>query len=485
MRFVSVPFSPVFKTGFLTAVVFGAITQIACTATADGPAPLGRDAMIRLGWTQWQHWTENTPPKGGTDLLDGLANVGVNVFADWGPNETMGLHARKLGIRYYGVAASPRLRGPTQQHKVRLAVDKYGMTCPEQFAKYVAEGGDPNKSWGFYGEGGPAYIPCPLAPLPWKQGFFDGLLAGAKAGWLTGFAFDVEPYGAYKFDKPTDMLCYCDHCFALYRGTKAQVPDLPRKERFQWLEDKRLLVDYLTLLREHRSAMFKELAKPVREINPQFGFAVYPDFKVGEVRADWGLQSIAYGLHTEKAPFLVVDATPYWEDHLRPWWEQRHNAYRKAGFKHVLGSWDAMMSSYPYMDVGAEQANYEFAMGSDGFWRWGERTFNPMDWRMFAQVNQRLRQREAKMGDFLLRGEFVYPFATVIEDTGDTHLERAIVAWTYRDGKRYLTRVTNGNVDFPVQVRVRFPRVEAKGLYRLVERAGGVFRNPAADLGDS
>lgn len=454
---------------FLAAASFAAIINIASMATADGPAPLGQDAMIRLGWTQWQHWTDDTPPKGGTDLLDGLANVGVNVFADWGPNKKMGLHARKLGIRYYGVQASVNVRGPAAANKIRLAVDKWGLTCPEQFEKKKAAGGDVTSGWNDYGEGSPAYIPCPLEPLPWQEAFFGNvILRGAKEGWLDGYAFDIEPYGAYKFDQPTDTLCYCDHCFAMYQDTQAQVPDLPRNKRFEYLVDKRLIVEYLTLLRQHRINMFKKLVEPIWKINPQFGFAVYPDFKVAEVRADWGLQSVAYGLHSEQAPFLVVDATPYWEDHLRPWWEQRHNAYRKAGFKHVLGSWDAMMASYSYMDVGAEQANYEFAMGSDGYWRWGERTFNPLDWRMFAQVNQRLRQREAKMGDFLLRGQLVHPFATVIEDTGDTHLERAIVANTYKDGKRYLTRVSNGNVDWPVQVRVRFPRVP-QGRWRLVD----------------
>ena len=149
-------------------------------ATQAGRAPLGWDEKIRLGWTQWHHWTDKTVPKAGTDLLDGLAGVGVNVFADWTPNAGKGRHARGLGIVYMGIQASVQLRGPTHEHNVRLAVDRYGLTCPEQFEIFVAEGGDPNAGWNKYGEGGPAYIPCPLEPLPWKHAFFDLCLKGAQ-----------------------------------------------------------------------------------------------------------------------------------------------------------------------------------------------------------------------------------------------------------------------------------------------------------------
>ena len=437
-------------------------------------APLGWDEKIRLGWTQWHHWNDKTAPKAGTDLLDGLARVGVNVFADWTPNEAMGHHARKLGMVYMGVAASAKVRGPTKEHNVRLAVDRYGLTCPDQFKIFVGEGGDPNAGWNKYGEGGPAYVPCPLEPLPWKVAFFDGILDSAKGGWLDGYSFDVEPYGAYNFDQPNDMLCYCDHCWKLYQDQEG-TPDLPRKQRFGWLEEKRLVAEYLTLLRKRRIEMFRELGRPVREINPNFVFAMYPDFKVDEIRSDWGMQGIAYGLHSDIAPFLVVDATPYWEDNTRPYWEQRHDAYRQAGFRHVLGSWDASQHAYAYSDVGSEQMNYEYAMAADGFWRWGERVFHPMDWRTFANIDRRLKEKESKLGDFLMRGAVVYHFVTVVEETGATRLERAIGAETLRHDDRHLIRFWNGNTDFPCEVRLRFPRFKGQdGRWRLIEPMSGM-----------
>ena len=109
------------KTILVVTLIAGAMNLLSCSSGPQGPAPMGRDAKIRLGWTQWHHWTDKSAPKAGTDLLDGLANVGVNVFADWGPNEKMGLHARKLGIRYYGIGATASLRGPAQAAKNRLA----------------------------------------------------------------------------------------------------------------------------------------------------------------------------------------------------------------------------------------------------------------------------------------------------------------------------------------------------------------------------
>lgn len=116
--------------------------SLASPSMAQSQTPLGHDAKIRLGWTQWWHWNDETVPTRGTPLLDALANVGFNVFADWSPNEEMGRHARRLGIRYYGVVATAKLRGPAEQQKCRLAVDRYGLTCPEQFEKFKAAGGD-------------------------------------------------------------------------------------------------------------------------------------------------------------------------------------------------------------------------------------------------------------------------------------------------------------------------------------------------------
>lgn len=454
------------------AAAFVLAAAFAPAAGAGEPAgelpPLGSQAKIRLAWTQWQHFGDRTAPGGDQPLLEGLANIGVNVFVDSGADEARAKLARRLGIRYYVMRPTGAVHEAASKLKARLAVDRHGLTCPEQFKAYKDAGGNVDEPWGKYGEHQPAYVPCPMEPGPWGE-ILEMVLKGAAAGWLDGLSLDAEPYGVGAFDQFGDMLCYCDDCFGKYLERRAVAEKVAPRDRYGWLDRKGLLDDYLAWQRERLASMLKRLTEPVRAVRPSFGFAMYPDFKVTELRGDWRLQGIAMGLHDAKAPFLVIDATPYWEDHTRPWWESGHAAYRKLGYRHVLGSWDPMADRYPWYDVDSVQAQYEFAMGSDGFWRWGERAFHPHDWRILATVDLRLRQVESKVGDSILRGEPVDHFVTLVEETGDPWLERALIARTFRRDERYLTIVDNANADWPVRLRVRFPRPAGAGPWRLLD----------------
>ena len=121
-----------------------------------------------------------------------------------------------------------------------------------------------------------------------------------------------------------------------------------------------------------------------------------------------------------EAPFICVDATPYWEDPTRNWWDGMHLAYRKLGIRHVMGSWDAgIMGQHNESHLGAAELMYEQAMATDGFWRWGEREFNTDDWRSFAMVNQKLRRVENRIGDFHFDCKDVKQFVTLVEQTGN------------------------------------------------------------------
>ncbi len=455
---------------YLPAPVFAWILVGGWLAGGSGGAraqedlpPLGHNEKIRLGWTQWQ-WFQDYER-----LIDNLQIVGTNVFADWSPSPDRGRYAKRHGMRYYAVIASAKMRGPAESQKARLAVDRFGLTCPEQFEAYKAGGGDVAQPWGKYGEHTPAYVPCPLEPGPWQATMFDLALRGATAGWLDGISLDMEPYGAYAFDHNGETLCYCDDCFAQYAAAKKIKPSLERPQRHGWLNDKNLLDDYLRFTRQRQIDMFRQLAEPVWKIRPAFGFGMYPDFSVEDLRADWKLQGIALGLHRPRSPFLVVNSTPYWEDFKRPWWEIPHESYRKLGFKHVLGSWDMMMGGYPFYVVDNVQTNYEFAMASDGYWRWGEREFLPQDWRSFAAVNRRLRQVESRLGDFILRGEVESHFVTLVEETGNPWIERMLLTRTFKQGHRYLTRVNNGHADWPAKIRLRFPRPPMDGAWELTD----------------
>ena len=227
--------------------------------------------------------------------------------------------------------------------------------------------------------------------------------------------------------------------------------------------------------------MFRAMAADLRAVKPGFAFSAYPDFTVEDVRTDWRLQAMAVGLNSPDAPFIVVNSTPYWENPTRPWWDSAAEAYRRMGIRHVMGSWDAgIMGTHNESHVGAAELMYELAMASDGFWRWGERQYDTDDWRSFAMVNQRLRRVESRLGDFLFGGDAAPHFVTLVEQTGNPLLERALVSRTWEREGRYLVRIFNGNTDWPIHVRAKFPRVGQPGPWRVRDPVHDVDYVPAA-----
>ena len=444
---------------------------LAAHADAELP-PLGSREKIRYFWCQWHHF--DIPSE---ELIANVARVGGSVFADWGFSAERANLSHKHGMRYFSTWATAQLRGPVTSHNLRQAVDKFGYTCKEQFDLH--KGQKMVHAWGDYGDNNkPAYVPCPLEHRVWEIGLIKPMIQHAKAGLLDGLNLDLEPYGAYSFDKTGEMLCYCDDCFSKYLAHKQLKDEVARTERYGWLEQRGELDAYLDLLRVRSVKMFKDLAAQMRAVHPTFVFSAYPDFVVEDLRADWRLQGLAVGLHSPQAPFIVVNSTPYWEDPSRPWWDGPHTAYRKLGIKHVMGSWAAgLMGHHKESHVGAAELMYELAMYSDGFWRWGERHYGTDDWRSFAMVNQRLRQVESKVGDYLFKGEPVDHFVTIVEQTGNPLLERSLISWAWKHKKRYLVRLFNGDPDFPIHVRVRFGRIKS-GTWRIEDPMSGMAYTP-------
>ena len=191
--------------------------------------------------------------------MSNLQEVGATVFADWGCREQRARAARENGIHYFCGVATAKLRGPAQQHKTRLAVDKTGKTCPQRFEAYVAAGGDPKKPWGAWGEEKGAYVPCPLDRRPWDE-LLKPILAFARRGLADGLNIDQEPYAAYGFDQPGDMLCYCDDCFGRYLEHEKLEAEVARKDRYAWLEQQDRLDDYIKRLRSRLTDLFRSIA---------------------------------------------------------------------------------------------------------------------------------------------------------------------------------------------------------------------------------
>ena len=445
------------------------ITAGICSAADPGPGrdarslpPIGQREKIRFFWSQWWHFKTSNE-----ELMSNLERVGATVFADWSPNPERAKLAHASGIRYFSAFATSKLRGPAENMKMRLAVDMGGKTCPERFADYVAAGGDPNKPWGQFGEGQAAYVPCPLDRRPWDE-VLKPVMALARQGLCDGLQLDLEPYGAYGFDHAGQTLCYCDDCFGKYLEHRQLEAQVERQDRHGWLEQQGKLDDYLLRLRERMILMCRAVAADLRKIDPTFAFSSYPGFSPNDLRSSWRSQGMAVGLHSAEAPFIVVDSGPYWEDPTRAWWDGAAEAYRKLGIKHIMGSWDAgIMLHHKESHVGASQLMYELAMATDGFWRWGERDYDVNDWRSFGMVNQRLRRVESRLGAFLFGGKNVHHFVTLVEQTGNPFLQRPLTARTWEREGRHLVRIFNGNSDWPIHVRVRFPRVTGAGPWRL------------------
>ncbi|MCH2130878.1 MAG: hypothetical protein MK179_17175 [Pirellulaceae bacterium] len=427
-------------------------------ALGDDLPILGRHEKIRMAWGQYGHFEQAGVSH--EELVQNLKAVGFNVLVGHTDRDgnKLGKLAHQHGIRYYaGVyTATSYWRG--KEWKIRLAVDQQGLTCPDHWAR---------KDAGNFGNDKPAYVSCPLDRKLWEK-LFAPHLPAIREGWLDGIHLDVEAYDAYSFDWPGAGLCYCDDCFGKYVELKQPGTVVPPEERYVWLTEHALLEEYLLGLQQRLTKLIRDIATEIRQIHPTFGFSCYPDWIPDQPTTSWRMQAIALGLHHPDAPFIVVNSTPYWENHNRPWWDSPHEAYKAMGLKHILGSWDGgLMGHHPELQVGAAQAMAELAMASDGYWRWSERQFTADDWHSLASAHQQVRQLETQLGTFLFEGKRVPHFATLVEQKGNPQADRTLVARTWEHDGKYLTRVCNTDADQPMTVRVRFSQIDGDGQWRL------------------
>ena len=431
------------------------------TALGDDPLPvLGRHEKIRFAWGQYGHFKQ--AGVSNEELVQSLKSVGTNLLVGHTDQDgvALGKLAHQYGIRYYAGVYMANSYWQGQEWEVRLAVDQQGLTCPDHWERRDA---------GNFGNDKPAYVGCPLDPRLWKKLFHPNMQA-IREGWLDGIHLDVEAYDAYSFDWPGSGLCYCDHCFGEFTKRKQPGTVVPPDERYAWLTERALLEEYLLGLQERLTAIMRDIAAEIRHDHPTFGFSCYPDWIPHQPTSSWRMQALALGLHHPDAPFIVVNSTPYWENHNRPWWDSPHEAYKAMGLKHILGSWDGgLMGHHPQVQVGAARAMVELAMASDGYWRWSERQFSADDWRSLALAHREVRQLETRLGSFLFRGKRLSHYATLVEQTGSPLFERTLIARTWEYQGQYLTRVFNSNADQSLTVRVRFNQIEDDQRWRMRE----------------
>jgi TolB protein len=439
-----------------------------CTAAnAEGERntsdqPWWKQKKIRYFWGQWNRYQSeiNQDPRGephvhGPDVLNpakylketetlikNLGDVGATVFVRYRPGylagpmyeENQARMAREHGMRYFGIiylhtfAAEAKLFCPDR----RISVDSEGKP---------------------YGHEVYGLLPCPLYEPAYRKWLFEPTLDAARSGLVDGLQMEWEPYGV----RSEARLCFCDDCFQTFlSGQGETLEDLPPKDqRHGWLEQGDHLEGFNDLFAERRAEMFRGFAEEVRAIKPDFIFAGYDMLQ-------WAPE-IAPGLHHPDAPFFHIDNRHQSEAHNRTWWQSLHTYCKKHGYIRIGGTnGHILFGGQPYTAVSASKILYELAIAaSDGYWVWLEQELTPDTWRTFWLANRMVQATEQKVGDFLLQGEPDTRFASVVEWSGDPVFDDMIVQRTYRLNDRHLLHVNNVHTDWPVRLRLRFPRLPA------------------------
>jgi len=399
-------------------VVLGFVLSVASYGQkAEDKAPWWKQRKIVFMWGQWERtWRTGCTPD---ELMARLASVGTTVYAESRPRkdstEMIGSHgrpdtgvyfdlevaraARRHGIRYFGAAWLCDLPDFAAKNPHRLSRRPDGKPYSGTWGRVITR-------------------PCPLDKQLYEKWFLDPCLEAAGTGLVAGLHLDWEGYSG----RGEAGVCYCDDCFGTFRdrrGLEAEAP--PVEKRYDWLVDQKLLGDYEELFEERRTAMFREFAERVRAVQPDFVFSGYNLLDTAMTR----------NLHSDAVPFMIIDARHYSNDD--------------------FGSQASQVSAARWL--------YEASVNEDGVWLWFERELDDEILRAYATADREIQGVLRKVGNFLFHGERDGGFATAIEWTGRPELEQAVIHQTYHLDDEHLVHVNNVNTEWPLRVRLRFPRL--------------------------
>ena len=399
-------------------------------------------------------------------MMTNISRAGITVYTDrWGHGIKFAHAARKQGLRYFGELMVATASWKPGGIAGRPAVNMLGQTHYQAREAGMRIHGPPQ-----------TLVPCPLDETVIREWLLKPCLDMARSGVADGCHIDYESYGFTAFDKLGDYLCYCDHCFDGFTEARGLEQEVKPADRYNWLQAQGLHREYLTSLRDRIASVYRDVARQVREIKPDFVFSAYPDIAPGELETCWRTEGAALGLHAPDTPFFVIDASHYWPNHNVPWWDTSRNAIHRLGMRHILGTWTGgMFGDYPTLDVSAAQWLYDAALSHDGNWVWYEHAWGPSDLLTHRLAHRRLRAVEARVGEFLLQGREDHMFATIVEQSGDPQLDAHVLARSYHLDDRHLVRVCNANTDIPVEVRVRFPRLSAETAWTAADVMSGLW----------
>jgi WD40 repeat protein len=405
------------------------------TLCAQGDVPWWKQQKIRFMWGQWNHaredrsagfWDSDLP----RDLFRNVALAGGTVFVEcrgYKPNHARFAH--EFGMKYFAT---------------RFVCDL--SSIPGR--KWVKE--DEEHWW-----------PCPLDETVYEKWLVEPHLEGVKEGLIDGIHVDWEAYGG----RGEAGICYCDDCFSRFieiKGIKEALPD--KAERFVWLASHGLVQAYEENFHQRRVEMFTRLREKLHAAKPDLLFSSY-----GTVFSDF-----TRAMNTAETPFIFLDSRHYMNDDRQAWWESYGSRLREEGYLYIPGGWTNSLFGAQASQVNAARWIYETSVNEDGCWLWFERELDDEILRAYATADREIRAVQAKVGDFLFDGKRDSNFVTAVEWTGRPELQRAVIHQTYHSGNAHLVHVNNVDTQWPVRVRLRFPR--------LAEGNQWTVREPMDDL---
>ena len=413
------------------------LSGMAESAGAAGPAlvdlPWWKQRKIVLMWGHW--WPSRRGPDNGDlgknnpskvlprSVFHNLAQAGATVFVEnWGFEPANARPAREFGLRSFASVFAYDISA------------EVGKTVPGARRAVTRTGelsGD-LKPW------------CPLDGAVYEKWMVTPFMEGLREGIIDGLHFDWEPYG--KRDEAG--ICFGNDCFSRFltrKNIEAQLP--PPIERHDWLEERELVGAYEQTFQERRVEMFSRLVGKLRAVNPDLLFSSYRSYR-------WGLIKAA---HAPRTPYVVLARRHYHTDDRQAWWESYSAWMRERGYLCVAGGHMNALFGAQTSQVSAARWMYETAINEDGFWLWFQRPLDDEILRAYATADRQIKAVEHAVGPYLFRGEEDRHFVTAVEWTGRPALEQALIIRTHHLGDEHLVHVNNGDTQWPLRVRLRFP----------------------------
>ncbi len=420
---------------------------LAVSSEAAGEAPWWKEKKIRFMWGCWGlagadktvDWVGRPVPR---EVFRNVALSGATVYADtWIYNPAHARTAKEFGMRYF---APTHLAHMTDKPGGRTWINKDGVEVPK-----------------FPGTPGHLFR-CPLDEFVYERWLVgDEKMAGIREGIIDGVTVDWESTEA--------DICYCDDCFGKFLESQGTKIDLPEKsKRFAWVEERRLAQTYEENYHKRRVAMFAGIRKKMQGVNPNFLFASY---NVLQPR----LIDFMQAMNTPERPFIVLDARHYQNDDRKPWWESYSARLKQDGYIYIPGGWSNSLFGAQPSQVSAARWLYETSINEDGVWMWFEHQLTDDNLRAYSSADRDIRAATRRVGKFLFDGKRDLNFATVVEWTGRPDLEKAVVQRSYKLGNEYLAHLNNVNSDWPMRVRIRFPRLEDGKKWTVRDPMGDLY----------